>query len=192
MTVTSTTKPDVDLTDGTFYAGDSRAVYRWMRENEPVFRDRNGLAAAATYQAVIDAERNPELFSNAGGIRPDQPGVEMMIEMDDPQHLLRRKLVNSGFTRKRVKNLEAVDHLAVRHADRRGLRARRVRLRLRPRRAAADGGHRRHARCASGGTRDVAQVVRRSGQRAEQHSPPRRMSRSRWTPSPPTANTSWA
>ena len=101
------TRPDVDLTDGTFYAGDSRAVYRWMRENEPVFRDRNGLAAASTYQAVIEAERKPELFSNAGGIRPDQPGVEMMIEMDDPQHLLRRKLVNYGFTRKRVKNLES-------------------------------------------------------------------------------------
>jgi cholest-4-en-3-one 26-monooxygenase len=101
------TRPDVDLTDGAFYAGDSRAVYRWMRENEPVFRDRNGLAAAATYQAVIEAERNPELFSNAGGIRPDQEAVEMMIEMDDPQHLLRRKLVNSGFTRKRVKDLES-------------------------------------------------------------------------------------
>src|SRR5208283_4525733 len=62
---------------------------------------------ASTYQAVIDAERKPELFSNAGGIRPDQDGVEMMIEMDNPQHLLRRKLVNSGFTRKRVKDLEA-------------------------------------------------------------------------------------
>src|SRR6516225_740695 len=101
------TRPDVDLTDGAFYAGDSRAVYRWMRENEPVFRDRKGLAAASTYQAVIEAERNPELFSNAGGIRPDQDGVEMMIEMDDPQHLLRRKLVNSGFTRKRVKDQES-------------------------------------------------------------------------------------
>jgi cholest-4-en-3-one 26-monooxygenase len=29
------TKPDVDLTDGAFYAGDSRSVYKWMRENEP-------------------------------------------------------------------------------------------------------------------------------------------------------------
>ncbi|GAC1654683.1 MAG: steroid C26-monooxygenase Cyp142 [Mycobacterium sp.] len=105
--MTTTAKPDVDLTDGAFYAGDSRAVYKWMRENEPVFRDRNGLAAASTYAAVIEAERNPELFSNAGGIRPDQDPVEMMIEMDDPQHLLRRKLVNSGFTRKRVKDLEA-------------------------------------------------------------------------------------
>ena len=169
MTVTSTTRPDVDLTDGTFYAGDSRAVYRWMRENEPVFRDRNGLAAASTYQAVIEAERNPELFSNAGGIRPDQPGVEMMIEMDDPQHLLRRKLVNYGFTRKRVKNLEASITSLMRHVDRRGVRTRRVRLRLGPRRAPADGGHRRHARGASGGTRDVPQVVRRSARCVEQH-----------------------
>lgn len=104
----TTTIPDIDLTDGNFYAdGRAREHYRWMRANQPVFRDRNGLAAAASYQAVIDAERNPELFSNAGGIRPDQPGVEMMIEMDDPQHLLRRKLVNSGFTRKRVKDLES-------------------------------------------------------------------------------------
>jgi cholest-4-en-3-one 26-monooxygenase len=109
----TTTIPDVDLTDGNFYAdGRAREHYRWMRANQPVFRDRNGLAAAASYQAVIDAERNPELFSNAGGIRPDQPGVEMMIEMDDPQHLLRRKLVNAGFTRKRVKDLEtSIDSL---------------------------------------------------------------------------------
>lgn len=98
-----TTKPDVDLADGRFYSeGGAREAYRWMRANEPVFRDRNGQAAATTYQAVLDAERTPELFSNAGGIRPDQPGMPYMIDMDDPAHLLRRKLVNSGFTRKRV------------------------------------------------------------------------------------------
>jgi cytochrome P450 family 142 subfamily A polypeptide 1 len=100
-----TTKPDVDLTDGEFYADRpaSRETYKWMRANEPVFRDRNGLAAAATYAAVIEAERKPELFSNAGGIRPDQGPLPMMIDMDDPAHLLRRKLVNAGFTRKRLK-----------------------------------------------------------------------------------------
>ncbi len=102
---TVSTKPDVDLADGGFYAdrSASREAYKWMRANEPVFRDRNGLAAATTYEAVIDAERNPELFSNAGGIRPDQPALPMMIDMDDPAHLLRRKLVNAGFTRKRLK-----------------------------------------------------------------------------------------
>ncbi len=45
MTMTTPqTKPDVDLTDGAFYAGDSRSAYKWMRQHEPVFRDRNGLA----------------------------------------------------------------------------------------------------------------------------------------------------
>src|SRR6201999_3718092 len=39
-----------------------------------------------------------------GGIRPDQDAPPMMISMDDPTHLLRRKLVNAGFTRKRVKD----------------------------------------------------------------------------------------
>src|ERR1700756_3673064 len=104
----TTTKPDVDLVDGDFYADrrSSREAYRWMRANQPVFRDRNGLAAATTYAAVIEAERNPELFSNAGGIRPDSPAMPMMIDMDDPAHLLRRKLVNAGFTRKRVKDKE--------------------------------------------------------------------------------------
>ncbi|WP_099020549.1 cytochrome P450 [Mycolicibacterium palauense] len=94
---------DVDLADGNFYAdGNAREAYRWMRANQPVFRDRNGLAAATTYQAVLDAERNPEVFSSTGGIRPDTPGMPYMIDMDDPAHLLRRKLVNAGFTRKRV------------------------------------------------------------------------------------------
>jgi len=112
----SETRPDtiadIDLTDGHFYADGRRAreAYRWMRANEPVFRDRNGLAGATTYQAILDAERNPELFSSTGGIRPDQPGMPYMIDMDDPAHLLRRKLVNAGFTRKRVKDKEASIH----------------------------------------------------------------------------------
>ena len=98
-----TSRPDVDLADGNFFAdGSARDAYRWMRANEPVFRDREGLAAAATYQAVLDAERNPEIFSNTGGIRPDQPAMPYMIDMDDPDHLLRRKLVNAGFTRKQL------------------------------------------------------------------------------------------
>ena len=101
--VLTETRPDVDLADGRFYAdGKAREAYRWMRAHEPVFRDRNGQAAAISHAAVLDAERNPELFSSAGGIRPDQPGMPYMIDMDDPAHLLRRKLVNAGFTRKRV------------------------------------------------------------------------------------------
>ncbi|MEB4209532.1 cytochrome P450 [Mycobacterium sp. 94-17] len=99
------TRPDIDLTDGQFYAhllGHPRAAYRWMRENEPIFRDRNGLVAITTYSAIMDAERQPALFSNAGGIRPDMPPLPMMIDLDDPEHFKRRKLVSAGFTKRRV------------------------------------------------------------------------------------------
>ncbi len=98
----------VDLADGNFYA-DGRRPARPTAGCGPTSRcsaTATAWPAATTYQAVIDAERNPELFSNTGGIRPDQPGMPYMIDMDDPAHLLRRKLVNAGFTRKRVMEKE--------------------------------------------------------------------------------------
>lgn len=98
-------RPDIELIDGRFHAGecgDPRRAYAWMRENEPVFRDRNGMAGVASHAAVLDAERDAALFSNAGGIRPDVGALPHMVDMDDPRHLQRRKLVNTGFTRKRV------------------------------------------------------------------------------------------
>lgn len=100
-------RPDFELVDGRFYAwelGDPRRAYAWMREHEPVFRDRNGMAGASTYAAVIDAERDAGLFSNAGGIRPEVGPLPHMIDMDDPEHLKRRKLVNTGFTRRQVES----------------------------------------------------------------------------------------
>jgi len=56
---------------------------------------------------VRDVSRQPELFSNAGGIRPQQPALPMMIDMDDPAHFQRRKLVNRGFTPRRVRDQES-------------------------------------------------------------------------------------
>src|SRR5207248_10690866 len=41
------------------------------------------------------------------GIRPDSGPVAMMIDMDDPDHVKHRKLVNKGFTPRRVKESEA-------------------------------------------------------------------------------------
>lgn len=99
------TRPDFDLLDGRFYAGehgDPRTAYAWMRANGPVCRDSRGFAAIATYDAIMAAERDPELFSNAGGIRPETGPLPQMIDMDDPEHVGRRKLVNAGFTRRRV------------------------------------------------------------------------------------------
>lgn len=114
LTSSLTTRPDVDLLDGSFYAdrAGAREAYRWMRHNEPVFRDRNGLVGIASHAGVVEAERRPEVFSSAAGMRPDQEPNPNMINMDDPGHLLRRKLINSGFTRKRVQDRAAsIDEL---------------------------------------------------------------------------------
>src|SRR3954447_4348095 len=100
----------VDLMDGHFYSSpiaERHAAYAWMREHEPVYRDEaNGVWGVATYDAVYEAERDPSRFSNAGGIRPDTPALPMMIDMDDPAHNKRRKLVSRGFTPRRVAALE--------------------------------------------------------------------------------------
>ncbi len=58
------------------------------------------------YADVLDVSRRPDVFSNAGGIRPNQAPLPMMIDMDDPAHLQRRKLVSRGFTPRRVRDTE--------------------------------------------------------------------------------------
>src|SRR4029077_15213054 len=43
-----------------------------------------------------------QTFSNAGGMRPDQPPLPNMINLDDPARKNRRGLVSRGFTPQRV------------------------------------------------------------------------------------------
>jgi cytochrome P450 family 142 subfamily A polypeptide 1 len=106
-TPTHPTRPDIDLVDGGFYVDDPHEKYTWMREHAPVYFDeRNGVWGIASYDALLAAEKDPRTFSNAGGIRPDSGPIPMMIDMDDPEHWKRRKLVNRGFTPRRVRDME--------------------------------------------------------------------------------------
>ncbi|HSS09434.1 MAG TPA: cytochrome P450, partial [Acidimicrobiales bacterium] len=83
-------------------------VYGWMRRNEPVYFDgHNQVWGVASYDAVLAASKDPSTFSSAGGIRPDSGPLPMMIDMDDPAHWQRRKLVNRGFTPRRVRDSES-------------------------------------------------------------------------------------
>lgn len=100
------TKPDIDLISGDFWGTNPHEAMAWMRANEPVYWDGR-VWAISKYEDVKQVSKRPELFSNAGGIRPDSGPVAMMIDMDDPEHLKRRKLVNRGFTPRRVKESEA-------------------------------------------------------------------------------------
>ena len=93
----------INLVSGEFWGRDPHEEFRWMRENAPVYHDpRSGVWGLSKHADVRMASRTPEVFSSAQGIRPDAFPLPMMIDMDDPQHKLRRKLVNSGFTPRRV------------------------------------------------------------------------------------------
>lgn len=99
------TRDDIELCSGAFWAGDHHEPLTWMRANAPVYFDGT-VWGVSRYADVKEVSRQPEIYSNAGGIRPQQPALPMMIDMDDPAHLQRRKLVNKGFTPRRVRDSE--------------------------------------------------------------------------------------
>jgi len=95
--------PDVRLVDGRFWARDPQPELAWMRENAPVYWDDDGRIWGITrYEDVIAVSKDPQTFSSAGGIRPDNDPLPHMIDSDDPVHKRRRGLVNKGFTLRRV------------------------------------------------------------------------------------------
>jgi cytochrome P450 family 142 subfamily A polypeptide 1 len=97
----------IDLVDGAFWGRNPHAELAWLREHAPVWRDpRNDIWGVATYDLIKQVSGSPKLFSNAGGIRPDNGPIPMMIDMDDPAHWQRRKLVNRGFTPRMVRDRE--------------------------------------------------------------------------------------
>ncbi|CAN5601593.1 steroid C26-monooxygenase Cyp142 [soil metagenome] len=100
------TRDDIDLVSGEFWGRNPHEELTWMRANAPVYWDGKawGITRYADLRAV---SKDPGTYSNAGGIRPGTGPIPMMIDMDDPDHLRRRKLVNKGYTPRRVRDREA-------------------------------------------------------------------------------------
>jgi cytochrome P450 family 142 subfamily A polypeptide 1 len=97
----------VHLVGGAFWGSDPQAELTWMRASAPVYWDDRGQAWGISKHADVKyASLHPEIFSSAGGIRPDAPAVPQLIDMDGDAHLRRRKLVSQGFTARRVAELE--------------------------------------------------------------------------------------
>jgi cytochrome P450 family 142 subfamily A polypeptide 1 len=106
------TRDDINLLEGTFYV-DAKEEYAWMRANAPVYFDpQTSMWGIASYDAVLAAEKDTKTFSNAGGSQPVNGPIPMMIDMDDPEHWKRRKLVNKGFTPGRIRESEHEIRLA--------------------------------------------------------------------------------
>jgi cholest-4-en-3-one 26-monooxygenase len=97
----------IGLADGTFYGGDPFPAFAWMRQHAPAYFDEaSGVWGITRYSDVREISKDPDTFSNAGGIRPDGFPLPMMIETDAPEHVRRRRLVSEGFTPRRIKESE--------------------------------------------------------------------------------------
>jgi cholest-4-en-3-one 26-monooxygenase len=109
---TSPTDLSIGLTDGTFYGGDPFPAFAWMREQAPAYFDESaGVWGITRYADIKEISKDPDTFSNAGGIRPDSDALPMMIDTDAPEHVRRRRLVSEGFTPRRIRESEE----AIRH-----------------------------------------------------------------------------
>ena len=105
--------PDIDLLSGEFWGRDPQPELTWMRAQRAGVLGRSRLGRRRATTTCAQVSKDPATFSNAGGIRPDSGPIPMMIDMDDPDHWQRRKLVNRGFTPKRVRASEDRDPRAV-------------------------------------------------------------------------------
>ena len=104
----------------TYQRGVPYDYYRWLRDNDPVSHQdhpnmANGYWAVTRHEDVQRVSRDSATFHNApdpflddGTMAPgDAAGsnTELLISKDAPEHIKLRKLVNKGFTPRRVADL---------------------------------------------------------------------------------------
>ena len=100
-------RDDIDLMSGHWYAGQPYEQWAWMREHAPVYWDaKNEVWGITRYHDVLAIEKDAPAFNSHRSPRPHGQPLPMMISMDDPAHTRRRKLVNKGFTPRRVREHE--------------------------------------------------------------------------------------
>jgi cytochrome P450 family 142 subfamily A polypeptide 1 len=98
-------REDIRLLSPDFYA-DPHERFTWMRANAPIYwDDATGIWGIARYEDVMTVARDWETFCSGEGSRPDS-SVPSMINMDPPQHTLRRRIISAGFTQRRVQDHE--------------------------------------------------------------------------------------
>ena len=98
---------EIDLLDGSWYAGDSHAIWQQLRREAPVHHDTiSDTWGISRYHDILAVEKDPVTFSSHRAPGPHGIHLPMMISMDDPEHQCRRSLVSRGFTPKAVSDHE--------------------------------------------------------------------------------------
>ena len=106
---------------------DPYVYFRRLREEAPVFRDpKTGIVSVSTFDLIMEANRQPLVFSNrfgaalragavngmdaeemailANGVAP----IDTMLTADPPEHTRYRKLAMKAFTHKRVEQMGGI------------------------------------------------------------------------------------
>ena len=104
----------VPLHSPDFFVGDPYPAYKELRATSPVvWNDVTKFWALLKYEDIRYVSSNPALFTSTKGITipdpalPENPVQEgNLIFTDPPRHRELRKLINTGFTRRRVQVLE--------------------------------------------------------------------------------------
>ena len=96
---------ELDFCDVRLY-DDPWETYRWLRNNAPIYRDEaNDLWIISKHEDVFTISRDPDRFCNRFGVRPVIAGDMSIITLDGDQHTRTRRLINQGFTPRRVREL---------------------------------------------------------------------------------------
>lgn len=102
---------------------DPYPTYARLREEDPAYyNEERDFWAFSRHEDVLQAFRDPVTFSNKGGVSidavDDAERVMSFLGMDPPEHGRIRALVSSGFTPRRVAELEPeIRALATRYID---------------------------------------------------------------------------
>ena len=98
----------VQILDRDLYQGDPYPTLAWIRNNQPVYCDPNGIWALTKIDDIRWAERQPALFSSSAiGSRPNGQPQPSMIDSDDPAHADQRRSVARGFGPRQMAAYEA-------------------------------------------------------------------------------------
>jgi cytochrome P450 family 142 subfamily A polypeptide 1 len=81
-------------------------TYRALRALDHLHYDRaNDLYVTARHEDVFHISRDPETYCNRFGVRPRIAGDMSIITLDGEEHIRQRRLINQGFTPRRVREL---------------------------------------------------------------------------------------
>jgi cytochrome P450 family 142 subfamily A polypeptide 1 len=85
---------------------DAWGTYAALRELDHLHLDAaNDLYVTARHEDVFHISRDPELYCSKFGVRPLIAGDMSIITLDGEEHIRQRRLINQGFTPRRVREL---------------------------------------------------------------------------------------